>query len=238
MKRVYFLGGLLLALEIWAFSLIRSHPLVRPEWFTTLLLAIELTMVVGGLYGARWLVHQSPLVHLESPRQDWTKLWLWCGPMGGVLLALACVLGKLITDYTGTLILGVAVAAHLAAGAVLWVLTLPWAASDLFNDPNSGIRERWLMQLGVASHVLGIAVYVGFFPGHEISPLSLLGAAMAFAFNAYYLMAISIAWSIVFRYWYPQPTSKDNPSPLVQAHQNGDILTESDADSPLLHPSN
>ncbi len=205
MKRVYTLGLLLLALEVWAYNFFRDHPLVRPEWFSTLLLVIQLLMCVGGIYAAKWLLRRSPIARLEAPMRDWTKLWLWCGPLGGLLLAKACVIGKFVADGEGTLLPGLIVVAHAAAGAVVWTAALPWAVSDLFSDELTGFRERLLMQLGIASHIIGFAVYIGFFPGREIPPLSILAAVVVFGFNLYYIMAVSIGWSVIFRFWKPQP---------------------------------
>lgn len=209
MKRVYFIGLITLALELWAYFIFRGQPLTRPEWYPTLLLAIQLVICLGGVYATRWLLRISPISRLESPRRDWTKLWLWCGPIGGLLLALACLLGKQATDQTGALLPGLVIVAHIAAGVVLWFIFLPWAASDLFSDPSAGFREKLLMQFGLVSHVIGLAVYIGFFPGGQVPPLSLLGAAFIFAFNLYYIMIVSITWSIVFLFWQPGALSPE-----------------------------
>lgn len=205
MKRVYALGLVLLALEFWAYTVFRGHPLVRPEWFSSLLLVIQLLMCVGGIYAARWLLRRSPVARLDGPQRDWTKLWLWCGPVGGLLLVKACVLGKLAVDLTGTLLPGLVIVAHIAAGAVIWTVALPWAVSDLFADETTGFRERLLMQLGIAAHVIGFAVYIGFFPGREVPPVTLLAAVFIFGFNLYYIMSVAVAWSFIFLVWKPKP---------------------------------
>jgi hypothetical protein len=207
MKRVYTVGLIVLALELWAYSVFREHPLVRPEWFGTLLLVIQLLMSLGGIYGARWLLRHSPIAKLEGPRRDWTRLWLWCGPIGGVLLVKACILGKLAADASGALFPGLVIAAHIAAGAVVWTVALPWAVSDLFADETTGFRERLLMQLGIAAHVIGFAVYIGFFPGRDVSPLTLVAAVFVFGFNLYYIMNVAIVWSFIFKFWEPVPLS-------------------------------
>lgn len=204
MKKVYTLGLAVLILEFWAYSVFRGHPLVRPEWFGTLLLVIQLLMSVGGIYAARWMLRRSPIAWLEGPRRDWTKLWLWCGPVGGVLLVKACLLGKLAVIASGTLLPGLVIAAHIAAGAVVWTVALPWAVSDLLSDETTGFRERLLMQLGIAAHVVGFAVYLGYFPGRAVSPLSLLGAVFIFGFNLYYIMSVAVSWSVLFRFWRPE----------------------------------
>lgn len=207
MKKVYTLGLVVLILELWAYSVFRGHPLMRPEWFGTLLLVIQLLMSLGGIYAARWLLRRSPAARLEGPRRDWTRLWLWCGPVGGVLLVAACLLGKLAVESSGTLLPGLVIAAHIAAGAVVWTVALPWAVSDLLSDETTGFRERLLMQLGIAAHVIGFAVYLGFFPGRNVSPLSLLGAVFVFGFNLYYIMLVAVSWSVLFRFWKPESLS-------------------------------
>jgi hypothetical protein len=205
MKRVYTLGLIVFFLELWAYTVFRGHPLVRPEWFSTLLLVIQLLMSLGGIYGARWLLRRSPVARLDGPRRDWTKLWLWCGPVGGLLLVKACVLGRLAAEQAGTLLPGLVITAHIAAGAVVWTIALPWAVSDLFADETTGFRERLLMQLGIAAHVIGFAVYLGFFPGREVSPLTLLAAVFVFGFNLYYIMSVAVCWSFIFCFWQPRP---------------------------------
>ncbi len=229
MKRVYTLGLVVLALEVYAYFFFRDHPLIRPEWFSTLLLVIQLLMCLGGIYSARWLLRRSPVARLEAPRRDWTKLWLWCGPLGGLLLAKACVLGKFAADGAGTLLPGLIIAAHIAAGAVVWLAALPWAVSDLFADESTGFRERLLMQLGIASHVIGFAVYVGFFPGREIPPISILGAVVIFGFNLYYIMAVAIGWSFVFRFWKPEPLSPYEEELNRDLHSPDDYVTNPEA---------
>lgn len=209
MKRVYALGLLVLTLELWAYSVFRSHPLVRPDWFSSLLLVIQLLMCLTGIYAARWLLRKSPVAALDGPRRDWTKLWLWCGPVGGVSLVLACLLGKLATLSSGTLLAGLVVVAHLAAGAVVWTVALPWAVSDLLQDPNADSRERWLMQLGIVAQVAGFAAYFGFFPGRDVSPLSLVAVVFVFGFHLYYISVAAIVWSLIFRFWQPQPRSQE-----------------------------
>ena len=204
MKRVLTLLGAITALEMWALYIFRTHPLVRPEWFGTLLLVIQLLMALGGIRAARWLLRRSPVARLDGPQRDWTKLWVWCGPVGGLLMVAACVLGKLVAGFFNSLLIGWMATAHIAGGAVVWVIALPWALSDLFSDSTTGFRERLLMQLGIASHILGLAVYLGFFPGSDLKPISLLAAVYFFGSILYYLMAISVSWAIVFRFWQPR----------------------------------
>lgn len=226
MKRVYTLGLLVLALELYAYLFFRDHPLLRPEWFSTLLLVIQLLMCVGGIYAAKWILRRSPIARLDAPRRDWTKLWLWCGPLGGILLVKACVLGKFAADEAGTLLPGLVIAAHIAAGAVVWTVALPWAVSDLFADETTGFRERLLMQLGIASHVIGFAVYIGFFPGREIPPLSILAAVVVFGFNLYYIMAVAIGWSFIFRFWKPQPLTPFEEELNRDLHSPDDYVSD------------
>ena len=200
-------------LEIWALSVFRGHPLVRPEWFPSLLLVIQLLMGLGGVYASRWLLRYSPVSKLEGPSSDWTKLWLWCGPVGGFLLIKACLLGKIVAAYFSSSIIGWAVAAHIAGGAVIWAVSLPWAVSDLLRDHRAGFRERLLMQAGIASHILGFAVYIGYFPGPDLNPISLLAAVYFFGAVLYYIMAVAVQWAILFKFWRPSgPISEEAPS--------------------------
>ena len=54
MKKVISTFAVVTILELWALYIFRSHPLVKPEWFNTLLLVIQLLMGLGGIYACRW----------------------------------------------------------------------------------------------------------------------------------------------------------------------------------------
>lgn len=225
MKRVLVVLVTVTILELWALYIFREHPLIRPEWYSTLLLVIQLLMALGGIQASRWLLRVSPVARLEGPKRDWTKLWLWCGPVGGALLALFCILGKLITGYFNSLFIGWVVCAHIAGGAALWMIALPWALNDLFRDPTTGFRERLMMQVGIASHVLGLAVYFGFFPGPELKPISLLVAVYFFGAILYYLMAVTIVWSITFTFWQPRALTEEEAEANLGLHSAEDYVT-------------
>lgn len=233
MKKVISTFAVVTILELWALYIFRSHPLVKPEWFNTLLLVIQLLMGLGGIYACRWLLRSSPVAKLEGPENDWTRLWLWCGPLGGLLLVKFCILGKLAMLYFNSMLVAWVITAHIAGGAVVWVIGLPWAISNLFDDPTTGFRERLLMQLGIASHVIGLAVYLGFFPGKDLKPASLLLAVYFFGSILYYLMSIALSWFVIFKFWKPKPLSPeeqdvniemDSPSDYVL--EEGETLTE------------
>ena len=217
MKRVVILLGAITILELWALYVFRGHPLVRPEWFGTLLLVIQLLMGLCGIRASRWLLRRSPVAGLEGPQRDWTKLWLWCGPPGGILLIKFCLLGKLAAVYFNSLLIGWLVTAHMAGGAVVWSIAMPWAISDLLSDPDTGFRERILMQVGIASHVVGLAVYLGYFPGADLKPVSLLAAVYFFGAILYYIAAVMVQWAFIFQFWKPTrlnvPEAEAEPEP-------------------------
>jgi hypothetical protein len=226
MKRVLTILGTITLLELWALYIFRTHPLVRPEWFGTLLLVIQLLMGLGGIRATRWLLRRSPVGRLDGPQRDWTKLWLWCGPVGGVLMVVACVLGKLVAGFFNSLLIGWMATAHIAGGAVVWVIALPWALSDLFSDSTTGFRERLLMQLGIASHILGFAVYLGFFPGSDLKPISLLAAVYFFGSILYYLMVISVSWAVIFRFWQPRVLTQEEKEANLELSSVKDYVEE------------
>jgi hypothetical protein len=235
-RRVKIILIIITLLELWALYIFREHPLVRPEWYGSLLLGIQLLMGVGGVYACRWMLRKSPIGKLEGPKRDWTKLWLWCGPLGGLLLVKFCILGKLFATYLNSIFVGWLVTAHIAGGAVIWLIALPWAVTDLFNDETTGFRERLLMQLGIASHVIGLSVYLGFFPGRDLKPVSLLAAVYFFGSILYYLIAISVKWSLIFRFWKPRPldheeqeANKELASPEDYIQPESQESTSSDA---------
>ena len=237
MKKVLTTLFIITVLELWALFIFRSHPLLQPEWFSTLILMIQLTMGLGGIYACRWLLRSSPIAKLEGPERDWTKLWLWCGPMGGLLLVLASVLGKLFACYFNSVLIGWIVTAHIAGGAVVWVVGLPWAVSDLFNDPSTGFRERLLMQVGLASHILGLAVYFVFFPGKELQPISLLVAVYFFGSILYYLISVAVGWNILFQCWQPRPLSPPEQEHNKELSSPEDFITDGEETGPEFNES-
>jgi hypothetical protein len=232
-KKVLATLAVITILELWALFVFRGHPLVQPEWFGTLLLIIQLVMGLGGIYACRWLLRSSPISKLAGPERDWTKLWLWCGPVGGILLAAACVLGKVVAGYFNSVLIGWIVTAHIAGGAVIWTIALPWAVSDLFSDSTTGFRERLLMQIGIASHVLGFAVYLGFFPGKDLKPVSLLIAVYFFGSILYYLIAVAVYWAFLFQFWTPRPLSEVEQEVNKKLSSPEDYITDESATDSL-----
>jgi hypothetical protein len=228
MKKVLSLLGVITLLELWALYIFRTHPLVRPEWFTTLLLVIQLLMGLGGIQACRWLLRSSPVSKLDGPQRDWTKLWLWCGPLGGLLLVGACAFGKLVAFYFNSLLIGWMATAHIAGGAVVWTIALPWTLNEMLSDPTTGFRERVLMQLGIATHILGFAAYLGFFPGSELKPVSLLAAVYFFGSIVYYLMAVAICWSVTFRFWKPRVLTPEEQEANLEVYADKDLVENED----------
>ena len=206
MKRVFGTFLIITILEIWAFKTIRDHPIIWPDWFSTLLLVIQLMMGLGGIFACRWLLRKSPVSRVASPENDWAKLWLWCGPLGGPLLIKACLIGYFVTEYLGSTRPGVIVAGHIAGGAVLWTVALPWVLRILSKEKALTKRDKLMAGLGVLSHGIGIAFYLLFFPGPDVPPVSLLGAVYLFGFNLYYLMMVTLHWGLIFKFWKPEAT--------------------------------
>ena len=201
MKRVFLALSLSLAAEYWAFQLHTNHPLVRPAYFHTLLLFIQLSMCWSGIEAARWLLRRSLASTMEGVESDWVRLWLWVGPPGGLLLALACFLGKWADIISNTRLAGPLVVAHLSGGAVAWILAGFWTVPQAVTDPGMSNWERTLAFLGVVSHGLGFLAYFTVYPAATLTFAMLLGSALAFFYLLFYLGATCLSWALIFRFW-------------------------------------
>lgn len=230
MSRVFILYVAVTVLEFIAFWVYREHPIIRPDYWNTLLLVAQLGMCWGGVEAARWLLRRSPVAGLPGPTSEWTKLWLWAGPPGGLLLGVACLLGMLADQATSSKLAGPVVVAHLSGGAVLWVIASFWAAPDLLRDPESGHLERMLLNLGISSHILGLIVYFTIYPAQSVPFVSLLVTVFFFYFLLYYVMLTMMCWALVFRVWKPaNPVPHEAVELELEVSEPTRYLNEDDA---------
>ncbi|MBI3928923.1 MAG: hypothetical protein HY319_25500 [Armatimonadetes bacterium] len=216
MKRVALLFLFVTALEWVAFRIHRNHPLVWPEYFSTVLLVIALVTCWAGIEAARWLLRTSPAARMPGPISDWTRLWVWIGPVGGALLCLGCLLGSLANKISPSHLAGFLVVGHFSGGALAWVAALPWAAPDLYRDPDAGYVEKTLLNLGLFTHALGFLTFFLVYPGThpEFSIGWLLASAYFFNFILYYLMVSVLCWAAIFRFW--RPVVEDDIEPGIE----------------------
>ncbi|MGE0491549.1 MAG: hypothetical protein AB7S38_20225 [Vulcanimicrobiota bacterium] len=203
MLRVFAMFLVVTGLEVFAFWIHREHPIIKPDYWKTLLLFAQLGMSWGGLEACRWLLRRSPVAKLKGPVNDWTKLWLWTGPIGGLLLTKACLLGYLVHQYSESKLAGPLVVGHICGGALLWLVALPWAIQDVLADETIGLREKILLNLGIGSHLIGFVVYFTVYPAQTVPVVSLLSSLFFFYFILYYLMMVQLKWSLIFRFWKP-----------------------------------
>ena len=152
MNRLRALFLVILALDLVALLVLRSHPLKQPGWYDSLLTIVRLLMCWGGVEGARWLLRDSPASRCAGPESDWTRLWLWLGPPGGALLAVGCVLGWWIGAVTGGVVVTWLLLGHFVAGSLVWLAAAPWAVPMVLRERAPGSLDRRLLNLGMAAH--------------------------------------------------------------------------------------
>lgn len=228
MKRVFFVFILVTIIELVAYWVHMEHPLVRPHYWNTLLLVGQFGMIYGGIEASRWLMRKSPLARLKAPVNDWTKLWLWVGPVGGVLLTIACIKGYFVDQIATGRLPALLIVAHVAGGALLWAIAAPFAIKDLYADSEAGFRERVLCHTGIATHVVGFCVYFLVFPAQTIPPATILIAAFFFYFVLYYVM-LSIIWLwIMLRFW--QPALPEAPGAIPTRYLDGEEIHDEEID--------
>lgn len=200
MLRIIWLFIVITVLEFYAFVSYRNHPIVQPAWFGHLLGAIKLAMCWGGIEAARWLLRQSPIAR-KGGGNDWTRLWLWLGPPGGLLLVLACLLGWLVSFFTPGRLAGPLVVAHAAAGALSWLIAAPWVLKEIFGAASR--LEKGVLFTGLLSHLAGLAVYYTIYPGERLNPFSILGSLFFYYFIAYHVMLCCLMLALLFKVWHP-----------------------------------
>ncbi len=228
MVRIVFVFLVVTVVELFAFWIHREHPMVKPDYWKAVLLTAQLGMSWGGVEACRWLLRRSPVAQLKGPENDWTKLWVWTGPVGGLLLVKACLLGYLADTYADSRLAGPIIVGHICGGALLWLLCLPWAMPDLLNDPEITIRERLLLNFGIASHLLGFVVYFTVYPGQSVPLVSLLSSLFFFYLLLYYLMLCMIKWAVIFRFWKPVPATTPGPQTVKDLSEPTRYLDDED----------
>ncbi|GMU57166.1 MAG: hypothetical protein AMXMBFR33_63120 [Candidatus Xenobia bacterium] len=201
MLRIVILFGVITLLEVYAFISYRNHPIVQPGWFSYLLSLIKLAMCWGGIEAARWLLRKSPIAR-RGAGNDWTRLWLWLGPPGGLLMCLACLLGWLAATLTPGRLAGPLVVAHAAAGALSWLIAAPWVLKEIFGSTSR--TEKVVLWLGLLTHLSGMALYIWVYPGKALSPLSILGSLLFYYFILYHIMLSCLLLAGLFKVWKPQ----------------------------------
>ena len=201
MIRILLVILLAVAGEYWAFQLYRTHPLVWPAHLQTLMLLVQMAMCWSGVESARWLLRKSPVARMPGVESDWVRLWLWVGPSGGLLLCLACFLGKWAYSVSDSQLAGPLLVANISGGAVCWLIGGFWAVPEAFSDKGMTNRERILALTGLLFHSLGFWIFATVYPAntlpHETSPLILLlSSALFFFFLLFYLAVSCAVWSV------------------------------------------
>lgn len=201
MKRLLFLLVVVTGLEFWAFKIHSNHPIQHPSVFDPLLLTIQLAMCWGGVEGARWLLRRSPIRNRTGPESEWTKLWLWVGPPGGVLFCLAILIGKIAYEMSTHRLAGPIVVAHLSGGAVIWLLCSLWTFPEVLADSQCKPIDKALAVTGMVTHLVGLALYGNLYPAETIKGpwMVLLASAVLFYFLLYYVWVSCLAWAVFFK---------------------------------------
>lgn len=201
MKRVFIVLTLCLIAEYFAFQMHTNHPLIRPPYFHTLLLCIQMGMCWAGVESARWLLRRSPIAGDEGVQSDWSRLWLWVGPPGGLLLTLACFLGSWVASLSDSRLAGPLVVAHICGGALAWLVAGFWTLPEALSDPDITAKERMLAMAGIATHALGFLAYFIYYPATTVPFVALLGSALFFFFLLFYLGMTCLTWAVIFQIW-------------------------------------
>ncbi len=217
MKRLILTFIAVTVAEFYAVHVFRSHPISRPGYFPALLTAIQFWMSYGGIESARWLLRKSPASRAIGPESDWTRLWLWIGPPGGLLMVLSSVLALWASGARGrTDILPIILLAHAAGGGLLWL------CASLEMLPNlARIRPAdrpfcgKLALGGLLTHLCGLYFYAKVYPAGELKVGLFMLAILLTYFVYYYIWAATMVWMVIFRFWTPPGASRTNDDGLA-----------------------
>lgn len=209
MGRLRALLALIVVLEVVAFAVLRNHPLKQPAWYDSLIALIKFLMCWGGVEAARWLLRDSPAARYPGPDSDWVRLWLWVGPPGGALLALGCLAGWWLSVAVGGRLVTYVFLGHFVAGALVWLAASPWVVPAVIRERPPHSLDRRLLNLGMALHGAGFAVYAWVYPatarwenGWKALAVT-LGHLWHYYFVFFSLLVAAVIWSYLFGCWRP-----------------------------------
>lgn len=192
-----------LALEIAVCPYVAMSPAQRPEWYAAVMSCIAFLMCWGGVESSRWLLRKSPVARVKGPRSEWDKLWLWLGPTGGALAVVGLLVAWAVSPFLGakmnTLVYG-----HFIAGPALWLVGAGWALKGLYTEGALAGLNGKLLGLGMATHLLAVAIMLWVYPGFalmgwQLAALSLVNLGAYYCFAFFYVMVAGAMWIPVFR---------------------------------------
>ncbi len=192
--------------EAFAYNVFRTHPISLPGYFSGLLTAIQFLMCYGGIESARWLLRQSPAARAGGPDSDWARLWLWLGPPGGILMVVSSLVAGWAANNSPSLLTPAIFLAHAAGGGILWLCASVDMLVHLARLHPSVQKLNWSLALGgLLTHLAGAWMYMKHYPAGELEPKMVVLAILLANFVFYYVWASCLAWSLVFRFWKPEP---------------------------------
>ncbi|MBT9586843.1 hypothetical protein IV102_26095 [bacterium] len=204
MKRLVLTFILVTMAEIYAFWVFRSHPISRPDYFPALLTVIQFFMSYGGIESARWLLRKSPVARTPGPDSDWTRLWIWLGLPGGLLMVATSGLAWLASTQTTSWLSPAILLGHAAGGGILWLCASLEMLPSLARIQTAARRLNGnLALMGLFTHLLGLYFYAKVYPAGQLKVGLFIVAVLLTYFVFYYVWAACMFWAIIFRFWTP-----------------------------------
>ena len=204
MKRLVLTFVLVTVAEIYAFWVFRSHPISRPDYFPALLTVIQFFMSYGGIESARWLLRKSPVARTAGPDSDWTRLWIWLGLPGGLLMVATSALAWLASTQTPSWLPPAILLGHAAGGGILWLCaSLEMLPSLARVQPLARRLNGNLALMGLFTHLLGLYFYAKVYPAGQLKVGLFIVAVLLTYFVFYYVWAACMFWAVIFRFWTP-----------------------------------
>jgi hypothetical protein len=219
-KRLILTFILVTVAEFYAFHVFRSHPISRPAYFPALLTAIQFWMSYGGIESARWLLRKSPASRAPGPTSDWTRLWLWVGPPGGVLMVLTSLVAWYASSQNASWIPPAILLAHAAGGGLLWLCASLEMLPNLARiHPASRSFCGTLALTGLLTHLTGLYFYAKIYPAGQLQVGLFVLAILLTYFVFYYIWAAIMVWMLIFRFWTPPTTPESSGDGLAVQHR-------------------
>lgn len=215
MKRLVIAFILVTLAELYAFNMFRNHPISLPDGFWPLVTVIQFFMSYGGIESARWLLRKSPVARAPGPDSDWTRLWIWLGAPGGLLMVVSSVAALLVSQTTTSLLPPTLVLGHVAGGGILWLcLSVEMLPGLARVHPRARSLNGQLALAGLFTHLCGLYCYAKLYPAGQLQVGLLFAGVLLTYFVFYYVWAACLCWAVVFRFWKPPVDASEDGNPL------------------------
>ena len=161
----------------------------RAGWYEMAMTFIGVAMCCGGVEAARWMLRESPMASVATPKSDWVKLWMWSGIPGGFLMLFWLLSGWLCSSLLSSQLMIIIIGLALM-GPAIWMISVPWMLKELYTSYRTGVSAitAALVAGGGTLHLFGALFAFYVFPHFSGKSLHSLFSLLS-ALSSYYALA-------------------------------------------------